>query len=267
MRTSSSSMPIHQAPVKWIPLWSSIVFLFRSPRLLGWSLLLVLLTFGLTWGGYLLVVGYVDAQTAGFFQQAPEAVGIWGWMKHLGWQVVRWTFVIISRVVAFYIAFMLAYTLSAPGYVFLSTSAEKKYAGKDFEADAAFTLTGIVTDILEGLKIGAFGLVVTVAALLVSFIPLLGQVIVFLLYSYYSALMFLDYPTSRRRWSLGRKLGWLRNHGASAFRLGVIPAVVSLIPVLNIFLMALIFPLFTVHVTLNFSALEQAEKEGLAGGK
>ena len=262
MHTSANSMLLHQPPVKWIPLWASFVFLCRSPRLLGWSVLLVLFTFGLTWGGYLLVVGYVDAQTAAFFQQAPEAVGIWGWMKNLGWQVIRWTFVIISRVVAFYLAFMLAYTLSAPGYVFLSTSAEKKHAGKAFEEDAAFTLRGIVTDILEGLKIGAFGLVVTVAALSVSFIPLFGQVIVFLLYTYYSALMFLDYPTSRRRWSLGRKLGWLRGHGASAFRLGVIPALVSLIPVLNIFLMALIFPLFTVHVTLNFSVLEQEGKEG-----
>jgi CysZ protein len=244
-----------------------MVFLFRSPKLLGWSLLLVVFTFGLTWGGYLLVVGSIDAQPAAFFQQAPEAVGIWGWIKNLGWQGMQWTFVIISRVVAFYIAFILAYTLSAPGYVFLSSAAEKKQAGKDFEEDAAFTLKGIVTDILEGMKIGVFGLLVTVAALIVSFIPLLGQLIVFLLYTYYSTLMFLDYPTSRRRWSLGRKLGWLRGHGASAFRLGVIPAVISLIPVLNIFLMALIFPLFTVHVTLNFSALEEAEKGEAAAVK
>ncbi|MDO9042714.1 MAG: EI24 domain-containing protein [Desulfocapsaceae bacterium] len=262
MDISSSSMPSSQVPVKWISLWSSLGFLFRSPKLLGSSLLLVLLTFALTWGGYVLSVGYVDGQTAGFFQQIPEAVGIWGWMKHLGWLVMKWTFFIISRIVAFYIAFILAYTLSAPGYVFLSSAAEKKHAGKAFAEDASFTLKGILTDILEGLKIGVLGLVVTVVALTANFIPIFGQVIVLLLYTYYSAIMFLDYPTSRRRWSLGRKIGWLRRHGRSAFRLGILPAVVSLIPFVNIFLMALLFPLLTVYVTLNFSALEQTEQEG-----
>ena len=258
-------MPWSQTPVKWIPLWSSMVFLCRSPRLLGWSLLLIILTFGLTWGGYLLVIGYIDARTAGFFQQAPEAVGIWGWLKGLGWLAMKWTFVVVSRVAAFYLAFLLAYTLSAPGYVFLSSATERKQAGKGFEEDAAFTLQGIVTDLLEGLKIGALGLVVTVVALIVSFVPLLGQLLVLLLYTWYSTLMFLDYPTSRRRWSLGRKIGWLFRHARPVFRLGLLPAVISLIPLVNIFLMALIFPLFTVHVTLNFSALELAEKEGKAG--
>lgn len=261
MDISSSSMPPHQAPVKWIPLGSSIAFLLRSPKLLGWSLLLVLLTFALTWGAYLLTIAYVDGQTAAFFQQVPEAVGIWGWMKHFGWLVMKWTFFIISRIVAFYLAFILAYTLSAPGYVFLSSAAEKKHAGQAFEEDAAFTLKGIVVDLVEGLKIGILGLVVTVVALTLNFIPLLGQVLVLLLYAYYSALMFLDYPTSRRRWSLGRKIGWLRRHGSKAFRLGILPAVISLIPVVNIFLMALIFPFLTVHITLNFSVLEQAEKK------
>ncbi|MBW6521204.1 MAG: EI24 domain-containing protein [Desulfoarculaceae bacterium] len=258
-------MPLHHSSVKWIPLWSSMVFLCRSPKLLAWSLLLVLLTLALTWGGYLLVVGYIDARTAGFFQQAPEAAGIWGWLKGLGWLVMKWTFIVVSRVVAFYVAFLLAYTLSAPGYVFLSSATERKQAGQGFVEDAAFTFRGIATDLLEGLKIGALGLVVTVVALAVSFVPLLGQLLVLLLYTCYSALMFLDYPTSRRRWSLGHKIGWLSRHGRSTFRLGILPAVVSLVPVVNIFLMALIFPLFTVHVTLNFSALELAEKEGKAG--
>lgn len=222
---------------------------------------MVVLTFALTWGGYLLAVGFVDGQTAGFFQQAPEAVGIWGWIKHLGWQAMKWTFFVVTRVVAFYMAFMLAYTLSAPGYVFLSSAAEKKYAGDTFEKDAALTPRGILTDMLEGVKIGALGLLITAVALTVGFIPLFGQIAVLFLYTCYSALMFIDYPSSRRRWSLGRKMGWLRRHGGLTLHLGVLPAVVSLVPIVNIFLMALLFPLFTVHATLNFSALEQAAKD------
>jgi CysZ protein len=72
--------------------------------------------------------------------------------------------------------------------------------------------------------------------------------------------MFIDYPASRRRWSLGRKILWLRTHNTRALRIGVLPALISIIPVVNIFAIALLFPLLTIHATLNFSAIELAEK-------
>jgi CysZ protein len=93
-------------------------------------------------------------------------------------------------------------------------------------------------------------------ALPLNFLPVIGQAAVFVLYVYYSALMFVDYPSSRYRWSLGDKLRWLRRHRAPAFRIGLLPALLSMVPILNIFLMALSFPLFTVHTTLNFLAIE-----------
>jgi len=105
----------------------------------------------------------------------------------------------------------------------------------------------------------------TIAALLVNFIPGIGQAMVLLFYTYYSTLMFVDYPASRRRWTLGKKLHWLRSHGSAGFRLGVLPALISMIPVVNIFAMSLLFPLLTVHTTLNFSAIEMAQ--GQAGTK
>lgn len=42
-----------------------------------------------------------------------------------------------------------------------------------------------------------------------------------------------------------------------SFRLGIFPALISMVPIINIFFMALLFPLFTVHTTLNFIAIEQ----------
>jgi CysZ protein len=255
-------MPFPQVPVKWIPLWSSLGFLLRSPKLLGISFLLAILLFGLTWGGYLLAVSVIDAQTAGFFQHPPVSAGIWGWIKLGGWQVLKWSFFLLSRIVSFYLAFLLAYSLSAPGYVFLSGATEKRYAQQDFEEDAPFNFQGIMVDMLEGLKIGALGLLVTMLALTANFIPLVGQILVLFLYTFYLALSFLDYPASRRRWSLGRKINWLRNNSTAAIHIGILPAIISLIPLFNIFLMALIFPLFTVHTTLNFSIIMQQEKQG-----
>ena len=174
--------------------------------------------------------------------------------------MAKYLFLVVSRIVAFYLAFLAAYSLSAPLYVFLSTSAEKIYCGENYAADEGFTISGVCKDLWEGIKIGSFGIIVTIMALFVSFVPVLGQLAVFMLYTYYSTLMFIDYPASRRRWNLGSKLGWLRENGSFAFRLGLIPAVASMIPLLNLILMALIFPLFTVHATLNFYVIEHNKK-------
>jgi CysZ protein len=119
-----------------------------------------------------------------------------------------------------------------------------------------FSFHGLLIDLVEGCKIGLFGFGITIAALFINFIPVLGQLLVFLLYSFYSCLMFIDYPSSRRRWTLGKKLLWLRKNPIISFRLGFLPALISLIPILNIFFMALFFPILTVHATLNFSTIE-----------
>ena len=241
---------------RYIPLLTSIGFLFSKKRLLGWSLILFLATIFFTWLGYQLSVNFVDNLTGSFFNNPPETATIIGWLKYAGWIVGKWLYLFISRVVAFYIAFLLAYTLTSPGYGLLSTSAEKLQAGEHFEDDGGLTLRGIARDLFEGLKIALFGVLVTIAALLSNFIPLFGQIFAFLLITYYSALMFLDYPASRRRWSLGRKLSWLKTHSGHSLRLGLLPALVSMVPIVNIFLMALLFPFLTVHATLNFTDLE-----------
>lgn len=243
---------------KWIHLGKTALFMLRSKRLLGWTFLLILLTGLFTWLGYSLSINFVDGLTENFFLEGQNSSGIMGWFKHKGWLIAKYAFFIVSRVVGFYLAFMVAYCLTTPGYVFLSASTEKLQAGEQFEKDAPFTVGGIIIDLTEGIKIGALGLLVSMAALVANFIPVIGQIIVFLLFTYYSALMFIDYPTSRRRWSLGEKIGWLQKNRLAAFRLGVLPALISLIPLLNIFFLALLFPLLTVHTTLNFTVIEHS---------
>jgi len=242
------------APV--IPLSTSMSFLLGRKQLLGWSAILILVTIILTWVGFLLTTGMIDNFTGSFFDSEPTHQSWWGWIKYSGWVVTKYLFVLVSRIVAFFLAFLLAYTLTTPFYGFLSHSAEKIYWGKDFEDDDGFSLSGILIDLWEGFKVALFGIVITVAALAIGFVPIIGQIAVFLLYTFYSALMFVDYPASRRRWGLGRKLLWLRHNSGHTARLGLVPAAISLIPVLNIFFLALIFPLFTVHAALNFSAVE-----------
>jgi CysZ protein len=240
----------------YIPLLHSIGFLFSKKRLMGWSLLLFLATVFFTWLGYQLSINLDDDLTGSFFSNAPEKATILGWLKYIGWVIGKWLYLFITRIVAFYLAFLLAYTLTSPGYSLLATSTEKIQAGEQFEEDDGLTIRGIALDLFEGFKIALFGILVTIGALLVNFIPLFGQIFAFLLITYYSALMFLDYAASRRRWSLGQKIAWMKSHKSHSFRLGLLPALVSMIPVVNIFLIALLFPFLTVHATLNFTTLE-----------
>jgi CysZ protein len=191
--------------------------------------------------------------------KSPDAGTLWGWMKYQGWAAFKWIFIIISRIISFYIAFLTAYCCTTPGYCFLSASVEKIQSG--IENGEQFSFRGFTVDLIEGCKIGLFGLAITCLALVINFIPGIGQILVFLLYSYYSCLMFIDFPTSRRRWTLGNKITWLKDNSFPAFRLGFLPALISMIPVLNVFFMSLLFPLFTVHASLNFSALEAARSK------
>ncbi len=216
----------------------------------------MILTGCLTWLGYLFSLDLINQYTGSFFTVPPSVEHFWHWPLLWGWTAMKWIFLVLSKVVAFYLAFLTAYCLTTPGYAFLSNCAGDRYTEKAGAGEAGFSFTGILVDLREGLKIGAIGLLVTVAALLANCIPVIGQVAAFVLYVFYSALMFVDFPSSRYRWSLGRKLRWLGQHRNQSFRLGLLPAIIGMIPLVNVFFMALFFPLFTIHTTLNFLALE-----------
>ena len=239
---------------RYQPLSRSLSMMFGSARLLSLSFTLFLITALLTWLGYSLAVNAIDQATAGFTSTAPVTDTLWGWVKYSAWLVGSGLLQLVSRLLAFYLSFLVAYTLTTPGYALLSTTVERQVAGKDFEADAALTLSGVFRDILEGLKIALFGIAVTIVAIFANTLPVFGQLLTVLLYTFYSTLMFIDYPTSRRRWTLGEKLLWLRHHRGIALRLGLLPALLGMIPLVNVFFVALCFPILTIHTTINFTA-------------
>ncbi len=257
MSTLKNNKPQH-IERGWTPFLSSSAFMFRHIRVLGWSILLVIITGGLTWLGYLEAIQLVDKFTGNFFQLPPEGSGVVGWLTAQGWLILKYLFLMVSRIAAFYLAFLTAYCITTPGYVFLSGMVEKIYGKQTGKPASGFKPQQVLIDLLEGIKIGAVGILVTIAALAVNFVPVIGQLLVFLLYVFYSTLMFIDYPASNRSWSLGQKIGWIRTNFRRSFRLGVFPALISMVPIINVFFMALFFPLFTVHSTLNFlSTLER----------
>ncbi len=242
---------------------SSMNFLIRHIRLVAWSVLLVAATWALTWFWYVEAVSLINGLTQHFFQAVPNSSGIWGWIIHKAWAIMQFFFVLVTRLTSFYLAFLISYCLTSPGYVFLSGSVEKIYMKNNRKENSLnrgrFSLAMAINDLWEGIKIGLLGVLVTIIAIAVNFIPVIGQILVFLIYVFYSALMFIDYPASNRHWSLKRKIKWVFTHYTHSFRIGVMPALVSMIPIINIMFMALLFPLFTIHTTLTFISTEEGE--------
>ncbi len=253
--TTKSRQISHAIEATWTPLSRSLYFLVTHFRILVLSLILFFITLAVTWLFYQVAIHFVHQYIGSHFTQLPAADTAWGWVKHQVWLLSRWIFIIVTNIISFYFAFLFSYCLTTPGYCFLSSSVEKIHSGKSDEEDG-FSFHGFAVDLKEGLKIGLLGIGVTIVALLLNFLPAIGQLAVFILYSYYSCLMFIDYPASRRRWTLGKKIFWLKKYPLISLRLGFLPALISLIPLVNVFFMALIFPVLTVHSTLNFSNLE-----------
>ncbi len=249
---------------KRIPLSRSLYLLFHSRQLFFRSLLLVLLMAVLCWLGYFFTVTYLEGLVASLFGAEPESQTILGRIWFALWLAGRWLSLLVIKVLAFYLSFLLAYTLCTPGYALLSTAAEELHAGNRL-TDETMTVRRFLYDLWEGLKIALFGLLVTLVAFFVNFIPALGQLAVLLIYVAYSTLMFIDFPASRAGWPLRRKLRWLAQHGGLTLRLGLLPALVSMIPLVNIFAIALLFPLLTIHATLNFAAVERPLPPAIRG--
>jgi CysZ protein len=242
--------------IEWVSLSRSASYLITNRQIFFISFILFILTLGLTWLFYQITMHLLHQLADRYPFSLPDTSTLWGWIKYQGWVFSHWIYIIVTRIISFYFSFLLAYCLISPGYAYLSLSVEKSFSGGFVDNEGDFSVKGICMDLVEGCKIGLLGIAVTFLAFIINFFPVFGQILVFFLYSYYSCLMFIDYPAARRRWTLGRKVKWLRNNSFSAFRLGFFPALISMIPVLNIFFMALLFPLLTIQSTLNFSNLE-----------
>ena len=247
----------------WIPLTRSFSFLFGHFRILLLSLLLFAVTIVVAWLFYQISAYCIDLFIARHFTDLPASDSFLGWVNHYTHLVFKWIFIIASQIISIYIAMLFAYSLTTPGYAFLSAAVERISLGGKFN-DETLSIHGLAIDFIEGCKIGLFGAGITLVALFVNFIPAIGQFLVFFLYCYYSSLMFIDYPASRRRWSLGRKILWLWNNPVVGLRLGFLPALVSFLPIVNLFFMAILFPVLTIHATLNFTVLDSSSTDDSA---
>ncbi len=231
-------------------------FFISNKPLLFSTIFIVLITFlvsmiAQSW------VGTIISDRGLFFWNQPLLSAWYSYFAWVAWWLVYGVYVIVARILAFYISFMVAYTCSAPFYSILSTMTEKRFNGFSIDENEPLFSAKLLTDIVEALKLTLMVFLLAVVAFFLNWIPLFGQLLSFVLFIFMNALIFVDYAASRRRWTLGRKFDWLvRNKGLSV-RIGLIPTAASMIPFFNIFLMVFLFPFFTVYGTLNFLLVEE----------
>ena len=238
----------------------SIKYLFSNGKLVVASLAAVLFMILLSILMYHQISSWFDSLTVSFFNKPPSLEGVLDFIYYSGWWVVKVLFKAIVIIVSFYVSFVVAYTVCSPLYSFISIIAEDIHFGRP-DDDADFSFEGVVEDIFQAMKIAGITALLSVSAFLINFIPVIGQILAISVYVWANSLMLIDFPASRRRWPMKRKLLWTKENPIASIRIGALPTLLSMIPFVNIIFLAFLFPLMVVHSTLNFVAYDNRKQK------
>jgi len=245
---------------KGASLIKSAKYLFSNGKLVVASLAAVLFMVLLSILMYHQISSWFNSLTVSFFSKPPSTEVFFDYIYYGGWWIVKMLFRAIVIIVSFYVSFVISYTVCSPLYSFISIIAEDIHFGRP-DDDADFNFEGVVEDVFQAMKIAGVTVLLSVGAFLINFVPIVGQVLAIAIYVWANSLMLIDFPASRRRWAMKKKLEWTKDNPIATLRIGALPTLFSMIPFVNIILLAFLFPLLVVHSTLNFVAYENRRKK------
>jgi CysZ protein len=161
-------------------------------------------------------------------------------VENLGWLI--WPLSIIGVfVVVFFIFSFLANWIAAPFNGLLSEAVERNLAGNTYQQDSV-NLKDFFADIprlmsREWQKLKYY-LPRAIGCLLLFFIigPL-APVVWFIFNSWMSAIQYIDYPMDNHKVPFGEMLSQIKQNRSSAMSFGLVVMFLTMIPVVNIFLM------------------------------
>lgn len=240
---------------KGASLLKSVKHLFSNGKLVVASLAAVLFMIVLSILMYHQISSWFSSLTVSFFSKPPVLDAFFDYIYYAGWWIIKVLFKGIVIIVSFYISFVISYTTCSPLYSFISIIAEDIHFGKP-DDNADFNFEGVVEDVFQAMKIAGITVLLSIGAFFINFIPVIGQIMAIAIYVWANSLMLIDFPASRRRWKMKRKLLWTKKNPVASLRIGALPTLLSMLPFINIILIAFLFPLLVVHSTLNFVAYE-----------
>jgi len=230
-----------------------------SGKLFLASIGVILIMMILTFFFYHRVTSFVTVKTLDFFEITPATDELFSQIYHALKVCSAFLFKLVVNILSFYLSFILAYALTSPLYSFISIIAEDVYFGKP-QDDAELSLSGIIEDVKQALKVTLAAFLLGVVAFFIGFVPVLGQFAALVFCFFMNALLIFDFVTSRRRWNFVNKAKWLVFHPALTLKTALLPTLISFIPVINTIFTAFLFPVFVVHATMNFACAERGDK-------
>jgi len=165
-------------------------------------------------------------------------------MLEAGRTFVEAAAVVGMLVLAYLLFFPLARVLLAPFAEKISERVETRVLGSVGGAGDG----GAVRAVVEAAKMLAFQASVALPLLLLLFVPVAGEVLLFVAGAFLTGIGALDVAMSRKRMRLGEKLSFARRNAGLTLGLGIAIYLVLLVPVLNL----LALPLGAVAATLAF---------------
>jgi len=240
-----------------VPFMDSLLFFRKHRPLIIWTIFILLAIFLITLLFFSFFTRHIEMNFRFIITEpTADAGALWS----LLWWFMNGLFSIFLKVVAFYLSFLIAYTVTAPLYQFVSVLAEDIFRGKKVKEDAMPEFEELLGDLKQAALLSVMLFGVTIVALIANFIPFFGPIICFAVLCFSSALLIIDFPTSRLGWELRQKVEWLVAHPLDTLRFGLFPALIAFIPIISPFIMGIVSPLLIVHGTLNFVLMEETRK-------
>ena len=190
-------------------------------------------------------------------------------------------FLVVFKITFFFIfatfgGYIVLIVLS-PVFAYLSEKTEQIITGKDYPFDG----DQLMRDIVRGVLIAMRNLMIEtgymLAAFILGFIPLIGQlagIVLFFISSYFYGFSFMDYVLERQRLTVRQSVLFIREHKGAAVANGLIFSIFMFIPFCGMTLAGFMAIIATVAATIstlevvdnvkrdNFAANNQQKIEG-----
>ncbi len=220
---------------------------------------IALLIFGISLTGDLSTISYTYVSEYFEFDSKED-----GWLSG----TIQWVLIILFKLVFFlvfaYVGGFIVLMLISPLLAYLSERTEQIVQGTDYP----FNLSQFIKDIGRGIVVAARNMVyevgLTVAVLLLAFIPvlnLLSPVLLFLIAAYYYGVSFLDYNLERREIGLKDSVRYFKRHRLLAIGVAAPFSLLLLIPFVGTSLAGFAAIFSTVGGTIAMIELDQQEKQ------
>ena len=220
--------------------------------LLGTALVMVFVSIFL----YHMIFSFVSGLTAPFYTAPPLIEEFYHYFYYAGWAIFKFFFSASVTIFIFYATYIISYLISSPIYSFISYASENTFLGKP-EEESDFDASYIGEDLLQAAKTSLLAVAVTVYLFFVNFVPVIGQIFVFVLYPVLNTILVIDFYAYRKEWTLASRILWIKENPLLSLIVGGSITFISMIPLLNNILAALVIPFALVYSSINMAVIQK----------